>query len=268
MEQNNPPARVEHEISEGFEPPVEPVMPLVSPEEARKQWNKFEALKAQLLDKTDYQKIAGKHFIKRSGFRKIAVYFGLSDHIQEQERVDRPDNSFYWRIVVRAEAPNGRTSIGVGICDSREKKYAHVEHDVYATAHTRAKSRAISDMVAGGVVSAEEMESPNHTTHNPYPQGTPENAKPIKTETKTKTKTQSESKTDLADRAIQARSDMKKYLESTGLNPAKVSILMTDDRLKVIEQDPNENWEKWTSVIEKYGGKWNPDENQWEVPLE
>ena len=32
-----------------------------------------------------------------------------------------------------------------------------MEHDVYATAHTRAKNRAISDLVGGGEVSAEEM---------------------------------------------------------------------------------------------------------------
>jgi hypothetical protein len=139
--------------------PFKPVMPLATPEEVEKAWATFEAMKSRLLVDDDYQTIAGKRYIKRSGFRKIAVFFGLSDKILEQERVDREDDSFTWRIVVQATAPNGRTSIGVGICDSRERKFAHVEHDVYATAHTRAKSRAISDMVAGGAVSAEEMEA-------------------------------------------------------------------------------------------------------------
>lgn len=135
-----------------------PVLPLVTPEEAAQQWQRFESLKAKLLVDDDYQTIAGKRFIKRSGFRKIAVYFGLSDRVVKEERHDREDGSFSWRIVVEAFAPNGRTCIGVGACDSRERKFAHTEHDVYATAHTRAKSRAISDMVAGGVVSAEEAE--------------------------------------------------------------------------------------------------------------
>jgi hypothetical protein len=142
-------------------------MPLATPEEARKGWAAFEALKAALLTGDDYQQIAGKAFIKRSGFRKIAVYFGLSDRILEQQRVDREDKSFTWRMVVEAKAPNGRVSIGVGICDSAEKKFAHLEHDVYATAHTRAKSRAISDMVAGGVVSAEEMEAESTDKREP-----------------------------------------------------------------------------------------------------
>lgn len=139
--------------------PFKPVAPLATPEEARKGWAAYEALKGALLTSDDYQVIAGKQYIKRSGFRKIAVFFGLSDRILEQERVDREDKSFTWRFVVEARAPNGRTSVGVGICNSAERKFAHLDHDVYATAHTRAKSRAISDMVAGGAVSAEEMEA-------------------------------------------------------------------------------------------------------------
>lgn len=134
------------------------VEPLVTTEKAVELWHKFEDLKAKLLTDDDYQVIAGKRFIKRSGFRKIGVVFGLSDRILKEERVDRPDGSFVWRIVVEVLAPNGRTSIGVGACDSRERKFAHLEHDVLSTAHTRAKSRGISDMVAGGVVSAEEAE--------------------------------------------------------------------------------------------------------------
>jgi len=137
--------------------PYLPVKPLVTPEQAADEWARFEELKRQLLNEGDYQAIAGKRYIKRSGFRKIAVYFGLSDRILEQERVDREDGSFLWRIVVEVKAPNGRTSTGVGVCDSRERNFAHLEHDVLATCHTRAKSRAISDMVAGGVVSAEEV---------------------------------------------------------------------------------------------------------------
>jgi len=137
-----------------------PVLPLVTPEQAAEQWRRFEALKEKLLVEDDYQMIAGKRFIKRSGFRKIGVFFGLSDRILKEERVERPDGSFVWRLVVEVSAPNGRMSIGVGACDSKERKFAHPEHDVYATAHTRAKSRAISDMVAGGIVSAEEVEPP------------------------------------------------------------------------------------------------------------
>ncbi len=138
-----------------------PVAPLVTAEQAVKQWALFEDLKGKLLNESDYQEISGKKYIKRSGFRKLAVFFGISDQIIKEERQDRPDGSFIWRIEVEARAPNGRICIGVGACDSKERRFAHEEHDVYSTSHTRAKSRAISDLVAGGAVSAEEVSEPD-----------------------------------------------------------------------------------------------------------
>ncbi len=139
---------------------LRPVRPVMSPQEAAEAWQLFEQLKARLLNNSDYQTIQRKQWITKSGFRKIAVAFNLSDRIVREERTDRADGSFMWRLVTEAIAPNGRTSTGVGICDSNERKFAHEEHDVYATAHTRAKNRAISDLVAGGAVSAEEVSTP------------------------------------------------------------------------------------------------------------
>jgi hypothetical protein len=156
--------------------PVQPVSPLVTAEEAARRWQLFEDLKKKILipwgeANTDYQRIrvqekqpdgrfktVEKDFIKRSGFRKLAVFFGLSDRIVREERIDRADGSFMWRIIVEIQATNGRLCTGVGICDSRERKFAHSEHDVYAIAQTRAKNRGISDMIAGGIISAEEAE--------------------------------------------------------------------------------------------------------------
>jgi len=61
--------------------------------------------------------------------------------------------------VVEAYHPStGRSSIGTAIASSREKdRWAHEEHDVYTLCHTRAKNRAIADLVGGGEVSAEEV---------------------------------------------------------------------------------------------------------------
>ena len=145
-----------------------PVRPLLTPEKAAEAWREFVNLKQKLLDDEDYALIIGKKLIRKSGFRKLGVVFNLSDRIIESVRTDREDESFTWRIVVEVQAPNGRTCTGVAVCDSRERKFAHAEHDVYSTCHTRAKNRAISDMVAGGVVSAEEMTStPQEETSRP-----------------------------------------------------------------------------------------------------
>jgi hypothetical protein len=86
--------------------------------------------------------------------------------------------------------PTGRSSVGVAIASWSEKKeWAHVEHDVFALCHTRAKNRAIADLVGGGEVSAEELiPSEGHSesraaqaaktssTSGPMPQGDSEDA--------------------------------------------------------------------------------------------
>jgi len=159
--------------------PYEPVKPLVTPQQAKEQYQIYEQMKAALLSPSDYSKIQGKPFTNKSGWRKLGVVFNLSDEIVHEERTDRPDESFTWRIRVRVTAPNGRTCEGVASCDSRERKFAHVEHDVYAMAHTRAKNRAISDMIGGGAVSAEEMAAAA-ATPKPKPKPKPKQTPPRK----------------------------------------------------------------------------------------
>lgn len=216
---------------------LDPVKPLVSPEEAAEEWARFQALKTKLLTDEDYQTILGKRYIKRSGFRKIAVYFGLSDKILEQERKDRGDGSFFWRIVVEVEAPNGRISTGVGACDSRERKFAHIEHDVYAIAHTRAKSRAISDMVAGGVVSAEEMEAQEII----YCEDKPEE----------------QEKNDFLEihSVTQLEYMLKEYIPDIDdfIQIIEVEEGFKVDRVKYLDIDL---WQKINDKIQKYGGIW------------
>lgn len=158
------------------------VAPVVSPEKSREAWDMFQATKKALLDGSDYQVIATnafengkwitkrKPFVKKAGWRKLATAFNLSDQVIKELRVEYAEMpykekdlvvmkpGFVWEMTVRAIAPNGRFAEGVGSCASNERGFAHVEHDVRATAMTRAKNRAISDLIGGGEVSAEEME--------------------------------------------------------------------------------------------------------------
>ena len=131
----------------------------------------FEGLVEALLDKeTDYQ--GGKK--KKSAWRKLARAFNISDE-KICDRIIRDDNyqiiSAYFEV--KAILPNGRYGIGVGDCsifdkinkDDTEmpsnfelrKRFTNAEHDVISTAHTRAKSRAIADLIGAGEVSAEEL---------------------------------------------------------------------------------------------------------------
>jgi hypothetical protein len=133
------------------------VVPAVSAEVMRESMQLFQNLKASLLDKSrDVATIQGKPYIKRSGWRKLALAFNVSDEILKEQKEEK-GNNFVWYISVRVWAPNGRSVVGIGACSSEERNFAHVQHDVYATAHTRAKNRGLSDLVGAGEVSWEEL---------------------------------------------------------------------------------------------------------------
>ena len=140
--------------------PIKPFSLLIQPVADNEQivlaWENYQELKQKLLNNNDYQPINGRQCIKKSGWRKIQTAFGISDELIKEERKDC-DKHFVYEITVKTSAQNGRFAYGVGSCASNERKFAHPEHDVRSTAHTRAKNRAISDLVGGGEVSAEEM---------------------------------------------------------------------------------------------------------------
>jgi hypothetical protein len=164
-------------------------VPLVNPEEAAMAmatyqklcnsilipWDKRKIDGEVLVQDSDFQRIrvkdkSGKScerdFPKKSAFRKLALFYGVSTELVSSERVDRPDGSFTWSYIIRASVTNKecktRFTTGEGTCDSKEMsrgEYGNVsvEHDTKATAWTRAVNRAVSDLIGFGQVSAEEM---------------------------------------------------------------------------------------------------------------
>lgn len=126
----------------------------------------YQELLPKLLRESDYQEAeAGKKFVKKSGWRKIGAAFDLDVRIIA-EVVERDD---YGRILrakttARATAPSGRVMDGDGYCTideftGRRANNPKLENDLRGTAATRAKNRAISDLVGMGEVSAEEVET-------------------------------------------------------------------------------------------------------------
>lgn len=135
----------------------------------------YQELVDALLDETDYQEIGGKNAKKKSAWRKLATAFNISDEPVSKEIIrDECHRIISAHYEVRAMLPNGRTAYGVGSCsiwdkiskkDDKEptpfelrKRFTNAEHDIIGTAHTRAKSRAIADLIGAGEVSAEELE--------------------------------------------------------------------------------------------------------------
>ena len=141
----------------------------------------YQELVNRLLDENDYQLINGKKAKKKSAWRKLATAFNISDDIiHNEETRDETGQIISAKFIVKATLPNGRSSVAIGECSIYDKiryhgtpkkpadqetpsnftlrgRYSNAEHDVPATAHTRAKSRAIADLIGSGENSAEEF---------------------------------------------------------------------------------------------------------------
>ncbi len=145
-------------------------------DKAAEAFRKFDQFKKRILNANDVVDIQGKLYLKRSAWSKWALVCGISDRLLSYERVPAKgrdeENGFYYRVVWEAfHQPTGRSSVGTGIVSSKEKKnWTHEEHDIWATACTRARNRAISGLIGGGEVSAEEMTSDDTTTPTIQPE--------------------------------------------------------------------------------------------------
>jgi len=184
----------------------------------------YQELVKALLDKdTDYQKIGNKNAKKKSAWRKLATAFKISDDIVTEQLIfDENDGQIVSaRYKVRATLPNGRSTIGVGVCSIFDKirykatgkyeadketpshfelrgRFSHAEHDIPSTAHTRAKNRAIADLIGAGEVSAEELgdfeEEPKQVSRTPA-NNTSETTTPTTKSTEEKPKTNTRRRT-------------------------------------------------------------------------
>ena len=145
---------------------------LVDPEGAKAYWENYEDVVNAILTKDDYQ---GTQFKKKSAYRKLATAFQFSDEVVKEDIIkDDKGRVVTAEFHVKATAKNGRFAIGVGMCSLYDKiskkdrtepsefelrkRFSNPDHDIISTAHTRAKNRAIADLIGTGEVSAEEMD--------------------------------------------------------------------------------------------------------------
>lgn len=112
-----------------------------------------------LIGPNDVQKEGTREFKKKSAWRKLGRHFKISTSVV---RVDREllGSDFLATITVCATAPWGQSAEAVGACCTDEAVGRRVITiaDAIATAETRATNRAVSNLIAMGEVSAEEMQ--------------------------------------------------------------------------------------------------------------
>lgn len=149
-------------------------------------FRQYQQVCERILGKDDYQTYEGKPRKKKSAWRKLATAFNVSTRVVEKEiERDTERNVLSAFFTVEAQAGN-RVTNGSGYCEVTEKccagktgkkcrkaawkghyccesgcdgrkHWSHANHDIIATAETRAKNRAIADLIGCGEVSAEEL---------------------------------------------------------------------------------------------------------------
>ena len=195
--------------------PISPML-TVTPEQIKDFQKNFSLLKKSILKRgIDYtiEEIGGKPqtVFHRSGWEKIAFIFKISTEIigtkyREYERhalriFRHPDTNkivkkepmfdkegnpllqkhYAYEVTIKAFCGD-IINDAVGACSTDEgKTFHHPMHDVYATAHTRAKGRGICAVVGGGL-SYEEIADVNQIKRQEQKQITRETTKaPIRT---------------------------------------------------------------------------------------
>jgi hypothetical protein len=134
------------------------VQPAVSTDQALAHFQRFLEIKEKVLNDNDKEPIKGKPYIRKTGWRKIKTMFNLTEEILESKRERFEDGEVIYTYKVRVTAPNGAFADAEMNCSTKEPfGRGKPESAVMAMAQTRAFNRAISDLVGGGEVSAEEM---------------------------------------------------------------------------------------------------------------
>jgi hypothetical protein len=135
---------------------------------AVKQWEQVER---ELLGPNDTYIVKGVKMINKSGWRKISLAANVTTEIvsvltnpENAPGIITPPQEFTATVIARAKASWGRVSEDVGAYSASEfvsktgERLPVSKATIIARAATRAINRAVSDLVGGGRVSAEEVE--------------------------------------------------------------------------------------------------------------
>ena len=123
----------------------------------------FEDTCRDVLRREDWQQAPDGRFVVRTGWLRLMLAYSLSDSLLDRI-VEYTDKGNVNRVTTMVEvtAENGRHSTGVGVASLKERcgrrcpancngrrHWTHSDHDISATSHTRALSRAICNIVGG-----------------------------------------------------------------------------------------------------------------------
>jgi len=134
-------------------------------QQAKEQFEQYQQLREELATDEDIVNIKGKEHPTKSFVRKVSRFFNLSCEIVSDKPVEIDDEIIAWTATARASHKNtGQFQEADGSCEMSEKTGdGKTIHNIRSHAITRAKNRAILDLVGFGEVSYEEIKQGDYS---------------------------------------------------------------------------------------------------------
>jgi len=170
-------------------------MPLATVEQVKTAAMKYQEFLNALLTMKDVVEIKDKKtgekklVGKKVAFGKIARFWGVSTEVlrsffEEKEcendvcvwsyvngrpvpKIKRGDKYLVAKAWVKAILPNGQFAVRGAAVSESERNFAHIPHDLLATAETRAAKRAIEAVIGMGEIELAEDEKVEDLSENP-----------------------------------------------------------------------------------------------------
>jgi len=203
----------------------------------------FQKFKAEVLTEDDFYTMSGDpkkiRHVKKSGWMKYAMALGITTEVYGEVCSSikfKGEDVLLYNFTAKAVAPNGRFAEAVGSASSDEgKPWASAIHSIRAMAQTRAVERAISNLIGGGEVGAEELDT-----------------KTVDAEYRVKSDNPPLSKT-MSDAEVSGEQDIIDTIEHAGLESQGVEIVTRDFGKFIIRP----NWPKPKTEAENPWRKYN-----------
>ena len=212
----------------------------------------FDKFKSKVLKDDDFwvdTRNDNKRRVKKSGWLKYALACNLNLEKVEEREIDKemPPGSGDWVTIFhfdyRAIAQSGRFAEASGSASTSERKDSDkIIHDTRSLAQTRATNRAISNLVGGGEVSAEEAMGNNRRRVN--------------------------SNQNVVPKVDKDEEKVKKTLSVNNIPIDDLTVYKYKDKIRISPKPsfPQENFEAYTDAVTSLlKAKWNKKEGCWIV---
>lgn len=227
----------------------------------------FDKFKSMVLKPSDFwlDTRENKRRVKKSGWLKYALACNLNLEKVDEREVDKevPPGSGNWVTIYhfdyRAISMMGRYAEGSGSASTSERASSDkMIHDTRSLAQTRAMNRAISNLVGGGEVSAEEVMTSRKRVDSKQ--------RTVKKKPKKKTTTKTLEETPQADPEEER---VQTTLKGNGVDTKHLLIMKYSDNVRIVPQEDYDQvgWiDDHRVITELLKGVWNQEQNRWEVP--